>query len=186
LANRTEFSNKALSQVVSTLILLVVAVLLASVVAYYATNVTTTRTTMEELHINSPHVWVNSTGGVAACVVKNLGGRDILIDKLSVRSVDTDWDEVYIYRVPSGTWVSGDMNVTSYDLITGSSFEKDGRNYTQMTSDIPLISGGELLIYVKGPRNIQMDDIGTTVSISVTTNNAQYITECNVKSANDQ
>jgi hypothetical protein len=186
LTNRTEFSNKALSQVVSTLILLVVAVLLAAVVAYYATNVTTTRTTMEEVHIGAPHVWVNSTGGVAACKVENLGGRDILIDKLSVRSVDTDWDAVYIFRVPGGTWVSGDMNVTSYDLVTGTSFEKDGRNYTQMTSDIPLISGAELLVYVKGPRNIQMDDIGTTVSLSVTTNNAQYITECNVKSANDQ
>jgi len=39
---------------------------------------------------------------------------------------------------------------------------------------------------VKSPDNIQQDDIGTTVSISVTTNNAQYINECNVESATDQ
>ncbi len=39
--------DKALSQVVSTLILLVVAVLLAAVATYYATNITMTRTENE-------------------------------------------------------------------------------------------------------------------------------------------
>jgi hypothetical protein len=31
-----------------------------------------------------------------------------------------------------------------------------------------------------------MDDIGTTISISIFTANAQYITECNVESGTDQ
>jgi len=48
------------------------------------------------------------------------------------------------------------------------------------------MSGGELLVYVKGPSNISVDDIGTTVSVSITTNNAEYITECNVESATEQ
>jgi len=52
--------------------------------------------------------------------------------------------------------------------------------------DIPLISSGVLLIYIKSPDNIQVDDIGTTVSINVFTNNAQYITETNVESATSQ
>ena len=59
----------------------------------------------------------------------------------------------------------------------------DGETYTQATSDVPLISGGELLIYIKGPDNVQLDDIGTTVSLSVFTGLSQYITECNVESA---
>jgi hypothetical protein len=88
--------------------------------------------------------------------------------------------------VPSGTVIEGSLNITSYASLTGSSVLIDGKNYTQADADIPLISGGELLIYVKGPDNIQQDDIGTTVSISVTTNNAQYINECNVESATDQ
>ena len=186
LTTRTMNRNRGLSEVVSTLILLVVAVLLAGVVAYYATNVTMTRTNMEEVRLSKQHVWVNSTGAVAAVKVQNLGGRDILIDKLSVRSITADWDQIYYYRVPSGSSVNEDQNITSYTTLTGALVLIDGRNYTQATSDMPLISGGELLVYVKGPQNIHMDDIGTTVAISVTTNNAQYITECNVKSASSQ
>jgi hypothetical protein len=182
----TENRNKGLSVVVTTLILFVVGVLLASVVAYYATNITTTRTNTEEVRISSPHVWVNSTGAVAAFKVQNLGGKDILLDKITVRSVETTWTQVYIYRVPTATRVSNDMNVTSYDLITGANFTLDGRTYSQIKSDVPLISGGELLVYVKGPSNIQMDDIGTTVDIGVTTNNAKYLTECNVRSGTSQ
>jgi hypothetical protein len=40
-----------------------------------------------------------------------------------------------------------------------------------------------LLIYITGAGNIQMEDIGASVGIDVFTNNAQYITECNVRSA---
>jgi len=58
--------------------------------------------------------------------------------------------------------------------------------YNQSMGDIPLISSGVLLIYIKSPDNIQVDDIGTTVSINVFTNNAQYITETNVESATSQ
>ena len=48
---------------------------------------------------------------------------------------------------------------------------------------MPLISGGALLVYIKGPGNVNPNDIGTTVSFSVFTGLSQYITECNVESA---
>jgi hypothetical protein len=178
--------SRGLGEVVSTLILLVVAVLLTTVVAYYATNVTMTRTEMEEVRLTDDHIWVNSSGAVGAFKLQNLGGRDLLIDKFSVRGVDSEWPDIYYYRVPSGTVIEGSLNITGYASLTGSSVLIDSKNYTQADADIPLISGGELLIYVKSPDNIQQDDIGATVSISVTTNNAQYINECNVESATDQ
>jgi hypothetical protein len=186
LKNILKKNRRGLGEVVSTLILLVVAVLLTTVVAYYATNITMTRTEMEEVRLTDDHVWVNSTGAIAAFKLQNLGGRDLLIDKFSVRGVDSTWSDIYYYRVPSGTVIEGNLNITSYNSLTGASVLLDGRNYTQADADIPLISGGELLIYVKSPDNIQQDDIGTTVSISVTTTNAQYINECNVESATDQ
>ncbi|MDH5200396.1 MAG: hypothetical protein OEW93_05870 [Candidatus Bathyarchaeota archaeon] len=167
---------------VTTLILLVVAVLLAAVVTYYATNITMTRTTMEEVRFCKEHVWINSTGAVAGFMLQNLGGRDILIDKFSVRSIECHWSTIWYYRVPTGEIVLGDMNMTSYERFTNPIVEINNRNYTQAVSDIPLISGGDILVYVSGPQNIQLDDIGTAVSISVTTNNAQYITECIVES----
>jgi hypothetical protein len=179
-------NSRGLGEVVSTLILLVVAVLLTTVVAYYATNITMTRTEMEEIRLTDDHVWVNSSGAVAAFKLQNLGGRDLLIDKFSVRGVDSAMSDIYYYRVPSGTVIEGNLNITSYGSLTGASVIIDSKNFTQADADIPLISSGELLIYVKSPGNIQQDDIGTTVSISVTTINAQYINECNVESATDQ
>ena len=141
---------------------------------------------MESVRITSPHVWVNSSGAVAAFKLQNLGGRDTLIDKFSVRGVVSAWSDIYFYRVPSGTSIVSDLNITSYSSLTESSVIIDGKTYTQAAADIPLISGGELFVYVKGPDNIQQDDIGTSVSIAVNTNNAQYVTECNVQSATDQ
>ena len=177
--------KKGLSEVVSTLILLVVAVLLAGVVAYYATNITTTRTETEALQFTTAHVWVNSSGAIAAFKLQNLGGRDILIDKFTVRGVASDWADVFVYRVPSGTSITDDLIVANYTaLVDGVTI--DSRDYNVSSSDIPLMSGGELLVYLKDPDNIQMDDIGTTVSMSIHTNNAQYITEVNVESATTQ
>ena len=186
MSNITLRKNRGLSVVVTTLILLVVAVLLAAVVTYYATNITMTRTQMEEIRFSKEHVWVNDTGAVAAFKLQNLGGRDILMDKFSVRSVECHWSNIYLYRVPSGSEIFGDVNVTSYARLVGTSVLIDDKNFTQAVSDIPLVSGGEVLVYVKGPENISLDDLGTTVSISCTTNNAQYITECNVESATEQ
>ena len=76
--------KRGLSEVVSTLILLVVAVLLAGVVAYY-TNITMTRTATEDIQFANAHIWVNGSGAIAAFKLQNLGGKDILIDKFSVR-----------------------------------------------------------------------------------------------------
>jgi flagellin-like protein len=177
--------KRGLSEVVSTLILLVVAVLLAGTVAYYATNVTMTRTATEEIQFAKAHVWVNSTGAIAAFKLQNLGGKDILIDKFSVRGVASPWADIYVFRIPTGTAIDGDMNITSYSgLVDGVTI--DGNIYNQSSADIPLISGGELLVYIVDPDNIQLDDIGTSVSMSVSTNNAQYITEVNVESATTQ
>jgi flagellin-like protein len=177
--------KRGLSEVVSTLILLVVAVLLAGTVAYYATNVTMTRTATEEIQFAKAHVWVNSTGAIAAFKLQNLGGKDILIDKFSVRGVASPWADIYVFRIPTGTAIDGDMNITSYSgLVDGVTI--DGNMYNQSSADIPLISGGELLVYIVDPDNIQLDDIGTSVSMSVSTNNAQYITEVNVESATTQ
>ena len=179
-------NKRALSEVVSTLILLVVTILLAGVVTYYATNVTTVRTETEEVRVSKAHIWVNSTGAVGAFKVQNLGGKDILFDKISIRGVEESWSDVYYFRVPSGTSIEADLNRTDYSNLSGTNCTIDGEIYNQSIADLPLISGGEIFVYVSGPDNVQMDDIGTTVSIAISTANAQYITECNVESGTDQ
>jgi flagellin-like protein len=178
-------NSKALSEVVSTLILLVVAVLLAAVATYYATNITMTRTESEQIALSKPHIWVNSTGAIGAFKLQNLGGKDILIDKIAVRGVEEAWADVFIYRVPDGTSITDDFTVCNYTAMTGS-WAHDGETYDAVTGDVPLQSGNELLVFIKDPDNVQLDDIGTAISISVYTNNANYITEVNVESATTQ
>jgi len=179
-------SERGLSETVSVLILLVVAVLLASVTAYYATNITLTRTKGEEVRITKERVWVNSSGAVAAFKVQNLGGKDVLVDGIRVRGVELEWTNVYYYRVPTGSSMTGELNRTSYASLTGSGVTIDGATYNRSIGSLPLITSGSIIFYTKGPGNVQTDDVGTTIDLSVNTNNAQYITECNVESATNQ
>lgn len=176
-------NRRGLSQVVTTLMLLVASILISGIAIYYSVNILSARLQTEEVRLSKAEAWVNSTGAVAALKVANLGGRDILIDKIKVRGVESSWSNIWYYRIPSGTSITGDLNVTSYANLDSSTESIDGRTYNRASSDIPLISGGELLIYIKGPDNVNVDDIGTTVSFSMHTQNSQYITECNVESA---
>ena len=176
--------RRGLAQVVTTLMLIVASILISGVAIYYSVNILSARLQTEEVRLSKEEIWVNSTGAVGALKVTNLGGRDILIDEIEVRGVESSWSSVWYHRVPTGDSITGDMNVTSYANLDGATETIDGRTYSRASSDLPLISGGELLIYIKGPDNVQVDDIGTTVSLSVHTENSQYITECNVESAN--
>ena len=89
-------NRRALSTVITTLIILVVSVLLASVVAYYATNLVSTRVQEESLYVSKQHVWVNSEGvAEAAVMVTNNGGRDVVISKVSTRGQTSEWTSVF-------------------------------------------------------------------------------------------
>ncbi len=179
-------SERGLSETVSVLILLVVAVLLTSVTTYYATNITLSRTKGEEVRISKERVWVNGSGAVAAFKVQNLGGRDILVGGIRVRGVELEWTDVYYYRVPTGSSVTGELNRTSYSSLTGSGVTIDGLNYNRSRGNLPLITSGSIIFYARGPGNVQTDDLGTTIDLGIYTSSAQYITESSVDSATIQ
>ena len=76
----------ALSTVVTTLIILVVSVLLAGVVTYFAINVTSTRVQEESITLqNNTYGSSASRTTQAAYHIINTGGRDIVINKITVR-----------------------------------------------------------------------------------------------------
>ena len=78
----------ALSTVITTLIILVVSVLLAGVVTYFAINVVSTRVQQESLSVSFAHVWVDASGNAqAALLIKNTGGRDVVINQIQVRGI---------------------------------------------------------------------------------------------------
>ena len=184
----------ALSTVVTTLIILVVSVLLAGVVTYFAINVTSTRVQEESLALTKQHIWYNSTSGVsqAAIMIINTGGRDIVIDKLTVRGQETNWGPgtgakaQNISYVVTDTSIASDLkfvaNVDQYDLnsdlgLTSGTLAK----LSAASTDLTLQSGKTIIIYICSPDSITINDIGLTAAITVFTSQAMYYKETNVQ-----
>lgn len=175
-------SRWALSTVVTTLIIIVISVLLAGVVTYFAINVTSTRVQEESLALTKQHVWYDEANGKAqaAIMVINAGGRDVVIDKLTVRGQACDWSKVF-YAV-TGDSISGDLfyNTT---LVDGGSISVGGssRVIKQATGDLTLQSGKTLIIYMTNPDSISVNDVGLTVSVNIFTSQSMYYKETNVQ-----
>ncbi len=179
----------ALSTVVTTLIILVVSVLLAGVVTYFAINVTSTRVQEESLHLTKQHIWYAAnasstpnpaTIAQAAIMIINTGGRDVVIDKLTVRGQECNWGNVYYSDFPDS--VSADL-VLQPDLHDGIQLSIDGnKDFTKGTTDLTLESGRTMIIYIDQPDSITVNDIGLTAAITVFTSQAMYYKETNVES----
>jgi hypothetical protein len=185
-------NKKALSTVVTTLIILVVSVLLATVVTFYAINVTTTRVQEESLHLTKQHIWYNTTDSwaVGAIVIVNTGGRDVVLDKVTVRGQECPWANIYYWRTNTVT-ISADLNVTNKkpsdmtdtDWATTFTYLPSGETFTAAGSDLTLKSGYTMVLYIENPDSIALNDVGIPVGITVFTSNAQYYKETNVEAA---
>ncbi|UCD95779.1 MAG: hypothetical protein JSV35_04500 [Candidatus Bathyarchaeota archaeon] len=177
-------SRKGLSTVVTTLIILVVSVLLSAIVTFYAINVTTTRVQEESLQIYKEQIWHNGIDfSEAAFLIVNTGGRDVVIDSISVRGQTCAWNTVYYnktsatpseelpYVTPTGNGTllgrNATVGSTTYDLA-------------QANSDLILKSSWSMIVYITDPDSVSVNDVGVTVGFTVFTSNAQYHKECNV------
>ncbi|UCD95778.1 MAG: hypothetical protein JSV35_04495 [Candidatus Bathyarchaeota archaeon] len=180
-------NKKGLSTVVTSLIILVVSVLLASVVTFYAINVTTTRVQEESIQVYKLHTWHDgATTGETAFLIINTGGRDLVLDKISVRGQECVWTSVWYnkttatinddipYLIPTNTThlpTSVTIGSVSFNLTQGSS------------NDLILQSGDSMIVYILNPDHISVNDIGVTVGVTVFTANAQYYKESNVEAS---
>ncbi|MEM2281139.1 MAG: hypothetical protein QXZ68_04020 [Candidatus Bathyarchaeia archaeon] len=166
-------SRKALSTVVTTLIILVVSVLLATVVTFYAINVTTTRVQEESLQITNLHVWCDSNGTAsAAFLITNTGGRDAVIDKITVRGVKA-----------TNIWYSDDVKSVIDPAYAGKEDDVSGwGNLTKLESgSLVLPSGKRMVVYLFDLDHVSTSDIGVSIGVVVFTANAQYYKETNVE-----
>jgi len=174
----------ALSTVVTTLIILVVSVLLAGVVTYFAINVTSTRVQEENLSLSKQHVWVTMDGiAVAAIMVTNTGGRDVVLSKVAVRGQASDSADIFYAVAVSGTDdLTGDLEWDGV-AIAGGETANSGWTTTlaALTGTLVLTSGETMVIYVNSPDSINVNDIGLTVAITVFTSQAIHYKESNVE-----
>jgi len=185
LSNRLFYSRAALTVVVTSLIVLVISVLLAGVVCYFAINVTSTRQQEENIVLTEGHVWYSSKedASQAAIMITNVGGRDIVVQKVTVRGQTVDWSRSFYYK--------GNFTLTSHlkyiENIAEGSFtqvETGIGEYGRLSlvlGDLPLRSSESMLVYVKNPDSITINDISLTLSIDVYTMQAIYYKEANVE-----
>jgi len=171
----------ALSTVITTLIILVVSILLAAVVAYYATNVVSTRVQEESLYVSKQHVWVNSAGvAEAALMVTNNGGRDVVINKVSVRGQTSAWTDVFYEIAAAGEDLTADLQYVTTPVAAGDELGLTATS-VEAARNIVLPSGMTMVVYVNTPDSIGITDIGLTVSIALHTSNAVYYSETNIQ-----
>jgi len=182
-------SKKGLSTVVTTLIILVVSVLLATVVTFYAINVTTTRVQEESIQVTKLHFWHNGTTfSESAFLIINTGGRDLVMDKISVRGQECVWNTTYYTKTTNS--ISADLTYVApwaNSTLIGKSVTLGGTPYTftrgTFGNDMILKSGWSMILYITNPDSLSVSDIGVTVGVTVFTANAQYYKEANVQAA---
>jgi type II secretory pathway component PulK len=178
----------ALSTVITTLIILVVSVLLAGVVTYFAINVVSTRVQQESLQVEDAHIWVDAGGSAeGAILIVNTGGRDVVVGQITVRgqaSTISSSGNVYFALLGSEKMTNTNLNaIAESSLGTTDPFKVTGTNYLAQPTgnDLVLASGGTMAVYITGPDSVTINDIGTTIGITVFTAQAMYYQETNVQ-----
>jgi hypothetical protein len=137
-------NRRALSTVVTTLIILVVSVLLAGVVTYFAINVVSTRVQQESLNLQYAHVWYSTDtdgGAEAAVMITNTGGRDVVIQTIQVRGQTVNWTNVFIYT-PTVTLT--DLYYIDQSIANASTFVMDLTPHSYIAFTNPMIAGGAI------------------------------------------
>jgi hypothetical protein len=192
--NRLLKNRLALSTVITTLIILVVSILLASVLVYFAVNVVSTRVQQESLSVSNAHVWVDSTGDAeGAIMISNLGGRDVVIKQVEVRGIPIPWGNMLsLYAVTTGTTPDAGLTqplpyitspIATDTAVKVGTTQVFANNLVLATGQLVLPSGDVMVIYINSPNSVTINDIGTTIGLTVFTAQAMYYTETNVQAA---
>jgi hypothetical protein len=183
-------NRRALSTVVTTLIILVVSVLLAGVVTYFAINVVSTRVQQESLNLQYAHVWYSTTeqAAEAAVMITNTGGRDVVLQNIAVRGQSVPSADVFYFAVTTiGDLKYFSQNPTNITITTAVPSGYGATGDFLQTSTITLASGKTIAVYMTesatgnvAPGSVTVNDVGLTIAISVFTAQATYYKEVNV------
>ena len=114
-------------------------------------------------------------------MITNTGGRDVVISQIQVRgqTCATLYD-----NTPNATAVSSgdDLSfVTIANLASGSPAHYGA--LAAVTGTILLSSGNTVIVYIGSPDSVSLNDIGTTIGITVFTSQAMYYKEANVQAS---
>ena len=189
-------NRRAISTVLTTIIILVASVVLGSGVVVYGTSLFQGGTQQEAIAVQGSSLWVNATdsNGIAwgAAAVRNSGDKILSLDKVEVRGttvpfsnwyVDVDQTRVSVDNfqaqfISEGTDSNGNMNdsTTVTTACTGADLQIDldgsGTNetlcMTTQTGPVGLNPGDRMVIYFQVPDGTLTSlDAGSAASMNI-------------------
>jgi len=116
---RTGHMNRALSTVLTTIIILVASVVLATGVVLYGTSLFQTSTQQEAISVSGVKIWTNADESAGytwgAFSVRNTGDKILSVDKISVRGEDVPFTQWYPDTNVTTTILQQPMNFSGWD-----------------------------------------------------------------------
>lgn len=122
--------NRALSTVLTTVIILVASVVLGSGVVLYGASLFQGGTQQEAISVSNVRVWVHGTDstGLAwgAAGVRNTGDKVVSVDRIQIRGADVPFSQWYTDTVVTNTLFQQSLNFTGWAGAPAPSITKTG------------------------------------------------------------
>ncbi len=161
----TKTRKRAISTVLTTIIILVASVVLGSGVVLYGTSLFQSGTAQESIAVSGLKVWVHGTAteGLAwgAFSVRNSGDKVVSVDKISVRGADVPFSQWFPDTNATGTKLQQAMNFSGWSGTTGNLYLTVGDTNCAGTQTVEInIAVGEFVCANKasGPVGLEPGD----------------------------
>ncbi len=129
----TKTKRRAISTVLTTIIILVASVVLGSGVVLYGTSLFQSGTQQEAISVSGLKVWVHGTAndGLSwgAFAVRNSGDKIVSVDKISVRGTDVPFAQWFPDTTVTSSLIQQPMNFTGWGVSGGLLAKFDPNNY---------------------------------------------------------
>jgi hypothetical protein len=136
----------------------------------------------------SAHVWyVNSNASVGGIILTNSGQTDAIISKITINGANCIWnnhgDSFILYNKTVGSF-PGDLQFTAISPVNQEiSIGNQKFQFEAASEGVSLKAGSSMALYIQTPNNIMVYNMGTPVTIVITTTQAIYSTQTNVESS---
>jgi len=129
----TKTKKRAISTVLTTIIILVASVVLGSGVVLYGTSLFQSGTQQEAIAVSGLKVWVHGTANEGlswgAFAVRNSGDKIVSVDKISVRGTDIPFAQWYPDTSVTSSLIQQPMNFTGWSGTDGLLKKEDPNDY---------------------------------------------------------
>jgi hypothetical protein len=177
--------RRGLGTVITTLIILIAAVVMGAGVILFGGSLFQTNTESESITVTNAHLWVNSTAGQGAFVVKNTGGKVLAVESITVRGNTVPFAGWYYNKTTSVVTATNVQTPLTFDTsggLTSIALASGATMFSQATGPISLAQGETAIIYMNNPGGISSTDSGIAYNLNVKAGKASSVQSISVES----